>query len=58
MWDACFEYVGFGVVVVVGCVTLSSVYVISYEFLEGVGNGSVMDDFIDKGIKIGSVKGL
>ena len=49
---------GFGVVVIEECVALSSVYVISYEFLESVGNDSVMDDFIDKGIKIGSVKGL
>ena len=43
---------------VVGCVALSTVYIISYEFLENVWNGSVVDDFIDKGINIDSVEGL
>ena len=44
--------------VVVGCVALSSVYVISYEFFESVGNGGVVYYFVDEGIDIDSVKGL
>ena len=37
---------------------LSSVYVISYEFFEDVGNGGVVDDFVYEGDDINGVVSL
>ena len=42
--------------VVVAGVTLSSVYVVSNEFLKGVGNGGVFDDFVYEGDYVNGVE--
>ena len=33
-------------------------YIVSYEFLESVGDGGIMDDFVYEGIYIDCVEGL
>ena len=58
MWDACLEDERFGVVVVAGSVTLSTVDVISYEFFEDLGDGGIVDDLVDECDDVDGVKSL
>ena len=52
------ENVCFGVLTIVRCVTLSSMCIIAYELFESICYGGVIDDFIDNGDDIDSVKSL
>ena len=58
LWDACFESFDFGIVVIVCSVALSAIYVVSYEFFEGFGDGCVVNYFIDEGVDIDCVECL
>ena len=44
--------------VIVCGVTLSSVYIVAYEFFESVGYGGVVYYFVDEGVDIDGVKCL
>ena len=44
--------------VVVAGVNLSSVYIVSDEFLKDVGNGGVVDDFVYEGDDVNGVESL